>query len=183
MARVRGVHLRTPPTGPGVYPSKETALEAEPGKVIADAAFPRTRLDSVKAAAFRVNSGARTEWDSSQYFAIWEYTKDVVLRIRDEGGEDGASDDEGSVEVIGFVQNERIDDTEGRKKSVRVVVGDHGEPKGELDELLQEDGVELGGWMLLIGRQPNVPPGWEDVVSAPGSRRRRRRSTDTARPK
>lgn len=180
MARIRGVYLRKPPKGPSSYTSKEAALAAAPTMLVADAAFPKNRLDSVKNAAFRVNAGGRGEWSSNEFFAVWEYAKDVVLRVKSEGADaestGGAdSDDEGSVEVLGFVRNEKVDGS--RRKSVPMVIGEDDEPIGRLDDLLQEDGVERGGWVLLIGVQPNVPEGWEEVVNAPGSRKRRKRTS------
>jgi hypothetical protein len=157
VARIRGVYLRKPPKGPSSYTSKEAALAAAPTMLVADAAFPKNRMDSVKNAAFRVNSGGRGEWSPNEFFAVWEYARDVVLRVKADGGE-------GSVEVIGFEQ-------EGE------VIGEDGDPVGALDDLLQEEGVERGGWVLLIGVQPNVPEGWEETVNAPGSRKRRKRGS------
>jgi hypothetical protein len=158
MARVRGVYLRKPPKGPSAYTSKEAALIANPKMLVADAAFPKDRMESVKNAAFRVNSGGRGEWSSSEFYGIWEYAKDIVLRIKPDDGE-------GSVEVVGF----EADGT---------VIGEEGDPVGSLEDLLREDGIEMGGWVLLIGVHP-APEGWAEVVNAPGSRRRkRRRSTD-----
>lgn len=155
MARVRGVYLRKPPRGPATYTSKEAALAASPTLVVADAAFPRNRMESVKNAAFRVNSGSRGDWAPASFFAVWDYAHDVVLRV-------GSENADGSVEVIGFAQ-------EGE------VIGEHGESIGSLETLLKEEGVETGGWVLLVGMQPHVPDGWEKIVSAPGSRRRKQR--------
>lgn len=185
MARIRGVYLRKPPKGPSSYTSKEAALAAAPTMLVADAAFPKNRMDSVKNAAFRVNSGGRGEWSSNEFFAVWEYAKDVVLRVKPEGAEVGASsggdsDDEGSVEVLGFVRSERVESGGSRRKSVLMVIGEDDEPIGKLDDLLQEDGVERGGWVLLIGVQPNVPEGWEEIVNAPGSRKRRKRGSGSS---
>jgi hypothetical protein len=157
MARIRGVYLRTAPKGPEAYTSKEAALAAAPLMLVADAAFPRNRMESVKNAAFRVNSGGRGEWSPSEFFAVWEYAHDVVLRTR-------TSDGDGAVEVIGFAKGSEV-------------VGEDGKVLGEsLENLLKEDGVETGGWVLLIGVQPNVPEGWDQVVSGPGSRKRKRSS-------
>lgn len=177
MARIRGVYLRKPPKGPSSYSSKEAALAASPSMLVADAAFPKARMDSVKNAAFRVNSGGRGEWSANEFFAIWEYTKDVILRVKPEDAEDGGGDseNEGSVEVLGFVRSEKIDSGGGRRRSVPMVIGEDDEPVGKLDDLLKEGDVERGGWVLLIGVQPNVPEGWEEVVNAPGSGKRRRR--------
>lgn len=155
MARVRGVYLRKPPKGPSAYSSKEAALAAEPTMVVADAAFPKSRLDSVKNAAFRVNSGGRGEWSSSEFFAIWEYAKDVILRVKPDGGD-------GSVEVVGFERDGEV-------------IGEDDKPVGSVEEILQQEGIERGGWVLLIGAQPNVPEGWEEIVNAPGSRKRKKR--------
>jgi hypothetical protein len=156
MARVRGVHLRKPPKGPSAYTSKEAALAASPTMVVADAAFPKDKLDSVKNATFRVNSGSRGDWSPGEFFAIWEYAHDVVLRIsRDSTGD-------GSVEVIGFAKDGEV------IKSV-------GESVGTLESVLKEEGTEVGGWVLLVGMQPHVPEGWEEIVNAPGSRRRNRK--------
>lgn len=155
MARIRGVYLRTPPKGPSSYTSKEAALAASPTMTVADAAFPKNRLESVKNAAFRVNSGGRGEWSPSEFFAIWEYAKDVVLRV-------GPDDSDSGVEVIGFARDGEV-------------IGEEGDSVGSLDALLKEDGVETGGWVLLIGAQPNVPEGWDQVVNAPGSRKRKKR--------
>lgn len=156
MARIRGVYLRTAPEGPSSYTSKEAALAASPTMTVADAAFPRNRLESVKKAAYRVNSGGRGEWSPAEFFAIWEYAKDVVLRL---GSPD---DDKGGVEVIGFAKDGQV-------------IGSEGESIGTLESVLKEDGVETGGWVLLIGAQPNVPEGWDQVVNAPGSHKRRKR--------
>ncbi|AYD81394.1 hypothetical protein SEA_JUSTBECAUSE_239 [Streptomyces phage JustBecause] len=155
MARVHGVYLRKPPKGPSAYTSKEAALAASPTMLVADAAFPRNKMESVKNAAFRVNSGGRGDWSPSEFFAIWEYAHDVVLRIRQKAGADG------SVEVIGFV------------KDGEVIGSDEGSV-GTVESVTKEDGVEVGGWVLLIGVHPNVPEGWEEVVSAPGSRKRKK---------
>lgn len=215
MARVRGVYLREPPKGPSAYTSKEAALSANPTMLVADAAFPKDRPESVKNAAFRVNSGGRGEWSNSEYFAVWEYAKDVVLRTKGSSGDD--ADDsraDGAVEVIGFVQEEEAseDETEEpdegeteeasegeteesdegeteepdegkkrrrrRRKKKKVspnVIGEGNEVVGKLEDLVKEEGVETGGWVLLIGLQPNVPEGWEKTVNAPGSRKRKRR--------
>lgn len=154
MARVRGVHMRKPPKGPSAYTSKEAALAASPTLLVADAAFPKSKLESVKNAAFRVNSGGRGNWSPEEFFAIWEFTKDVVLRV-------GPGGEEGSVEVIGFIRDGEV-------------IGDEDKPVGLLESVLKEDGTETGGWVLLIGMQPNVPEGWEQVVNAPGSRKRRK---------
>lgn len=154
MACIRGVYLRKPPKGPSSYTSKEAALAASPTLLVADRAFPKTRLESVKKAAFRLNSGARGEWSSDHFFAIWEYSKDVVLRITPrEGGED-------AVEVIGFAQGGEV-------------IGEDGESVGPLEGVLEGEGVETGGWVLLVGMQPHVPEGWEQVVNAPGSRKKK----------
>ena len=153
MARVRGVYLRKPPRGPATYTSKEAALAASPTMVVVDAAFPRDRMESVKNAAFRVNSGGRGNWAPTAFFAIWDYAHDVVLRVGSEGTD-------GSVEVVGFVQDGEV-------------IGEHGDSVGTLESLLKEEGVEAGGWILGIGMQPHVPEGWEKIVSAPGSRRRK----------
>lgn len=154
MARIRGVYLRKPPKGPSSYSSKEAALAASPTLVVADAAFPKNKLDSVKSAAFRVNSGGRGEWSPSEFFAIWEYAKDVVLRRL-------PGDKEDAVEVIGFVSDGEV-------------IGDEGETVGTLEAVLKEEGVELGGWVLLVGSQPHVPDDWASTVNAPGSRKRRK---------
>lgn len=155
MARVHGVYLRKPPKGPSSYTSKEAALAASPTLVVPDAAFPKNKVESVRNAAFRVNSGGRGDWSPGQFFAIWDYAQDVVLRVRrDEEGD-------GPVEVIGFVK-------EGE------VIGSTGESVGSLETVLKEEDVETGGWVLLIGIHPNVPEGWEEVVSAPGSRKRKK---------
>lgn len=182
MARVRGVYLRTPPSGPGAYTSKEAALAANPKMVVADAAFPKNRLESAKNAAFRVNSGGRGDWDREEFFGIWEYAKDIVLRLRRDGeaaddeGDRPDSEVDGSVEVLGFVRSEKVADgnAKTRQKPVDMVIGENDKPVCTLEEALREEGVETGGWVLLIGCQPNVPPGWEEVVNAPGSRKRRR---------
>ncbi len=151
MARIRGVHLRKPPRGPSAYTSKEAALAASPTMLVADAAFPKGRLESVKNAAFRQNSGHRGEWSPEHFFSIWEYDQRLVLRIRP---------DDSSVEVIGFVNDGEV-------------TGDDGNPLGSLDDLLAKDpDIETGGWVLLIGMQPHVPEGWGKVVSAPGSRKK-----------
>ncbi|WGV35931.1 hypothetical protein SEA_FRANKENWEENIE_258 [Streptomyces phage Frankenweenie] len=155
MARVHGVYLRKPPKGPSSYTSKEAALAASPTLVVPDAAFPKNKVESVRNAAFRVNSGGRGDWSPGQFFAIWDYAQDVVLRVRRD--EDG----DGPVEVIGFVK-------EGE------VIGSTGESVGSLETVLKEEDVETGGWVLLIGIHPNVPEGWEEVVSAPGSRKRKK---------
>jgi len=155
MARVHGVYLRKPPKGPSSYTSKEAALAASPTLVVPDAAFPKNKVESVRNAAFRVNSGGRGDWSPGQFFAIWDYAQDVVLRVRRD--EDG----DGPVEVIGFAK-------EGE------VIGSTGESIGSLETVLKEEGVETGGWVLLIGIHPNVPEGWEEVVSAPGSRKRKK---------
>lgn len=155
MARVHGVYLRKPPKGPSSYTSKEAALAASPTLVVPDAAFPKNKVESVRNAAFRVNSGGRGDWSPGQFFAIWDYAQDVVLRVRRD--EDG----DGPVEVIGFAK-------EGE------VIGSTGESVGSLETVLKEEGVETGGWVLLIGIHPNVPEGWEEVVSAPGSRKRKK---------
>jgi len=155
MARVHGVYLRKPPKGPSSYTSKEAALAASPTLVVPDAAFPKNKVESVRNAAFRVNSGGRGDWSPGQFFAIWDYAQDVVLRVhRDEDGD-------GPVEVIGFAK-------EGE------VIGSTGESVGSLETVLKEEGVETGGWVLLIGIHPNVPEGWEEVVNAPGSRKRKK---------
>ena len=156
MARVHGVYLRKPPKGPSAYTSKEAALAASPTMLVADAAFPKSRMESVRNAAFRVNSGGRGDWSPGEFFAIWEYAQDVVLRVRREPGTDG------SVEVIGFAK-------EGE------VIGTNEESVGTLEAVLKEEGTETGGWVLLIGVQPHVPEGWEETVNAPGSRKRGRR--------
>lgn len=156
MARVHGVHLRKPPRGPSAYTSKEAALAASPTMLVADAGFPKNKMESVKNAAFRVNSGSRTEWSPGEFFAIWEYATDVVLRMRQK---DSA---EGLVEVIGFARDGEV-------------IADGEKSVGLLDDFLEEEGVEVGGWVLLIGVHPNVPEGWEEIVGAPGSRKRRKR--------
>lgn len=152
MARIRGVFLREPPKGPGT--SKKAALAANPTKLVADAAFPKDREESVKNAAFRVNSGARGEWPPGQYFAIWEFASDVVLKVGEKNGD-------GSVRVVGFIQGGKV-------------VGEDGKVVGIPDDILQEEGVERGGWVLLIGKRPHIPEGWEGVVNAPGSRKRKK---------
>lgn len=149
MARVRGIYLRKAPKGPSAYTSKEAALAANPTMLVADAAFPKSKLESVKNAAARVNSGGRGDWSPRQFFAIWEYAQDVVLR---QVGED-------SYEVIGFAQDGEV-------------IGENGEPVGPLESVTKEDGVMTGGWVLLIGSQPHVPEGWEQVVNGPSERRR-----------
>lgn len=157
MVRVRGVYLRKPPKGPSAYTSKEAALAANPTMLTADAAFPKNRLESVKNAALRVNSGGRDEWSSEEFFAIWEYAKDVVLRIkRNEEGEDE------SIEALGFLQDGKV-------------IGDDGVSIGTLKTVPRGEGesVETGGWVLLIGVQPHVPEGWEEIVNS--SRRRKRK--------
>lgn len=156
MARVHGVYLRKPPKGPSAYTSKEAALAASPTMLVADAAFPKSRMESVRNAAFRVNSGGRGDWSPGEFFAIWEYAQDVVLRVKREPGTDG------SVEVIGFAK-------EGE------VIGTNEESVGTLEAVLKEEGTETGGWVLLIGVHPHVPEGWEETVSAPGSRKRGRK--------
>jgi hypothetical protein len=155
MARVHGVYLRKPPKGPSAYTSKEAALAASPTMVVADAAFPKNKMESVKNAAFRVNSGGRGDWSPGEFFAVWEYAQDVVLRIRQKSGTDG------SVEVIGFAKDGEV-------------IGSNEESVGGLDATLKEDGVEIGGWVLLVGVHPNVPDGWEEIVRAPGSRKRQK---------
>lgn len=154
MARVRGVYLREVPKGPSAHTSKEAALAAHPEMVVADAAFPKDKMTSVQNAAFRVNSGGRGEFQSGEYFAIWEYATDLILRVKSGGGE-------GAVDVVGFEKDGEV-------------IGEDGKSVGKLDDLLLEEDIERGGWVLLIGRQPNVPEGWEDIVSAPGSRKRKR---------
>lgn len=187
MARVHGVHMRKPPKGPSSYTSKEAALAASPTLLVADAAFPKNKLESVKNAAFRVNSGGRTEWAPGEFFAIWEYARDVVLRLppkekpeepevkpATKGRRTSAKAAakvvetkpetvEGSMEVVGFAVDGEV-------------IGEDGTSVGALDVLLKEEGVETGGWVLLVGSQPHVPEGWEEVVNAPGSRKKRRRS-------
>lgn len=155
MARVHGVYLRRPPKGPSSYTSKEAALAASPTMLVVDAAFPKNKVESVKNAAFRVNSGGRGDWSSNEFFAIWDYAQDVVMRVRRD------SDGEGPVEVIGFMKDGEV-------------VGGAGDSVGTLESVLKEEGVEIGGWTLLIGVQPNVPEGWEEIVSAPGSRKRKK---------
>lgn len=155
MARVHGVYLRTPPKGPSAYTSKEAALAASPTMVVADAAFPKNKMESVKNAAFRVNSGGRGDWSPGEFFAVWEYAQDVVLRIRQKAGTEGA------VEVIGFAKGGEV-------------IGPNEESVGSLETVTKEDGVEVGGWVLLVGVHPHVPDGWEEIVSAPGSRKRRK---------
>lgn len=157
MARVHGVYLRKPPKGPSAYTSKEAALAASPTLLVADAAFPKNRMESVKNAAFRVNSGGRGDWAPGEFFAIWEYAHDVVLRVKRE--QPGT---EGSVEVIGFSKDGEV-------------IGTNEESVGTLEAVLKEEGTETGGWVLLIGVQPNVPEGWEETVGAPGSRKRGRK--------
>jgi hypothetical protein len=68
---------------------------------------------------------------------------------------------DGSVDVIGFVKDGEV-------------IGKTEESVGTLESVLKEDGVEVGGWVLLIGVQPHVPEGWEDIVTAPGSRKKRK---------
>lgn len=170
MARVRGVYLRTAPKGPSSYTSKEAALVANPTMLVADAAFPKDRQESVKNAAFRVNSGGRGEWSNSEYFAVWEYAKDIVLRVK-------PGDSDAAVEVIGFAQGEEAQGGDGKKATVSTVIGEDGNPAGKLEDILREEGVETGGWVMLIGLQPNVPEGWEKTVNAPGSRKRKRRDS------
>lgn len=155
MARVHGVYLRKPPKGPAAYSSKEAALAASPTMLVADAAFPKNKMESVKNAAFRVNSGSRGDYSPGEFFAIWEYAHDVVLRVRRDATGDG------SVEVIGFTRDGEV-------------IGATEESVGGVESVLKEDGVEVGGWVLLIGVHPNVPEGWEETVSAPGSRKRKR---------
>ncbi|AXH66386.1 hypothetical protein SEA_SATIS_237 [Streptomyces phage Satis] len=155
MARVHGVYLRKPPKGPSAYTSKEAALAASPTMVVADAAFPKNKMESVKNAAFRVNSGGRGDWSPGEFFAVWEYAQDVVLRIRKKAGTEGA------VEVIGFVKDGEV-------------IGPNEETVGSLETVLKEEGAEVGGWVLLVGVHPHVPEGWEEIVSAPGSRKRRK---------
>lgn len=155
MARVHGVYLRRPPKGPSSYTSKEAALAASPTMLVADAAFPKNKVESVKNAAFRVNSGGRGDWSPGQFFAVWDYAQDVVLRVRRGDGGDGP------VEVIGFTKDGEV-------------IGGTGEPVGTLESVMKEDGVEVGGWVLLIGVHPNVPEGWEEIVRAPGSRKRKK---------
>lgn len=155
MARIRGVYLRKVPKGPSSYSSKEAALAASPTTLVADAAFPKNKLESVKSAAFRVNSGGRGEWSSGEFFAIWEYTKDVILRRL-------PGDKEDAVEVVGFVVDGEV-------------IGDDGESVGTLEAVTKEEGTEVGGWVLLIGSQPHVPEDWASTVNAPGSRKRRRK--------
>lgn len=155
MARVRGVYLRKPPKGPSAYTSKEAALAASPEMLVADAAFPKSKLESVKNAAFRVNSGGRGEWSPREFFAVWDYAPDVVLRVKPDAGE-------GSVEVIGFVEGGEV-------------IGEDGKSVGTLESYQKEEDVETGGWVLLIGVQPNVPDGWAETVNAPGSRKRKKR--------
>lgn len=155
MARVHGVYLRKPPKGPSSYTSKEAALAASPTLMVADAAFPKNKVDSVKNAAFRVNSGGRGDWSPNEFFAVWDYAQDVVLRVtRVEEGE-------GPVEVIGFAKDGEV-------------IGGNGESVGSIETVMKEEGVETGGWVLLVGVHPNVPEGWEEVVSAPGSRKRKK---------
>lgn len=185
MARVHGVHMRKPPKGPSSYTSKEAALAASPTLLVADAAFPKNKLESVRNAAIRVNSGGRTEWSPGEFFAIWEYARDVVLRLlpkekpepeakpatkgRRTSAKAAASKEaeskpetaEGSVEVIGFVKGGEV-------------IGDDGNSVGSLENLIKEDGVETGGWVLLIGSQPHVPEDWEEVVNAQGRKAKRR---------
>lgn len=155
MARIRGVYLRTAPKGPQSYTSKEAALAAAPTMLVADAAFPKTRLESAKNAAFRVNSGGRGEWAPSQFFAIYEYAQDVVLHVKSGGGD-------GSVEVIGFARDGEVIGHDGKALET------------PLENLLKDECIETGGWVLLIGVQPNVPEGWDQVVNAPGSRKRKK---------
>lgn len=155
MARVHGVYLRKPPKGPSSYTSKEAALAASPTMLVVDAAFPKSKVESVKNAAFRVNSGGRGDWSSNEFFAIWDYAQDVVMRVRRD------SDGEGPVEVIGFMKDGEV-------------VGGAGDSVGTLESVLKEEGVEVGGWTLLIGVQPHVPEGWEEIVNAPGSRKRKK---------
>jgi hypothetical protein len=155
MARVHGVYLRKPPKGPSAYTSKEAALAASPTLLVADAAFPKNKMESVKNAAFRVNSGGRGDWSNGEFFAVWEYAQDVVLRIRHKEGAEGA------VEVIGFVKDGEV-------------IGQNEESVGSVESVLKEEGVEVGGWVLLVGVHPHVPEGWEETVSAPGSRKRRK---------
>lgn len=155
MARVHGVYLRKPPKGPSAYNSKEAALAANPTMVVPDAAFPKSKMESVKNAAFRVNSGSRGNWQPGEFFAIWEYAQDVVLRIRKD------TEGDGGVEVIGFAKDGEV-------------IGATEESVGTVEAVLKEEDVEVGGWILLIGVHPNVPEGWEETVSAPGSRKRKR---------
>jgi hypothetical protein len=157
MARVRGVYLRKPPKGPTSYTSKEAALAASPTLVVTDAAFRKHKLESAKNAASRVNSGERSEWPSSEYFAVWEYAKDVVLRVKP-----GSGGKEESVEVVGFVQDGEV-------------IGEDGDSVGTLESLMKDNEIETGGWLLLIGLQPNVPEGWGPVAGAAGVRGRRKR--------
>lgn len=154
MARIRGVFLRDVPKGPSSYTSKEAALVANPEMVVADAVFPKDKMESAKNAAFRVNSGGREEYGSDEFFAIWEYAKDVVLRTKPEGGER-------SVEFLGFERDGQV-------------IGEDGSSIGEAEAVLSRENVERGGWVLLIGLQPHVPEDWTETVNAPGSRKRKR---------
>lgn len=157
MARIRGVFLRDVPKGPSSYTSKEAALIANPEMVVADAVFPKGKMESAKNAAFRVNSGGREEYGSDEFFAIWEYAKDVVLRVNPGSGER-------SVEFLGFERDGEV-------------IGEDGKSIGKAETVLARENVERGGWVLLIGLQPHVPEGWSETVNGPGSGRRRRRRT------
>lgn len=158
MARVRGVRMRRPPEGPSAI-TREAALFASPGMVVIDSVFPKDRLDAVQAAAFRVNSGASKDW-GKEFYAAWGYESDVVLRVRDDAG-DGMP-----VELVGFTREDRTDTEGPRRKSVVVVVDENNESQGELKDVLLDDGVEQGGWVLLIGLRANIPPGWREAVAS-----------------
>lgn len=153
MARIRGVYLRKPPPGPSTHTTKEAALAASPMMTVADGGFPKNKLESVKNAASRVNSGERGEWAAGEFFAIWEYARDLVLRLRPAGNGDS------SVEVLGFLVNGEV-------------MGESGGSIGPLEDVSKGDGtVETGGWLLLIGVQPHVPAGWESVVNSSRNRK------------
>lgn len=184
MARVHGVYLRKPPKGPSAYTSKEAALAASPTMVVPDAAFPKTKMESVKNAAFRVNSGGRGDWSPGEFFAIWEYAQDVVLRVRQKEKSEapvaaapkprkGRRKSEATVEAPVESKAESLVEVIGFAKDGEVI-GDEEKSLGALDDFLEEGNVETGGWVLLIGVHPYVPEGWEEIVGAPGSRRRRR---------
>jgi hypothetical protein len=153
MAQIKGIYLREPPKSPDMYTSKAAALLAEPHKTVADRAFPKDKIESVKNAASRVNSDRRGDWPFNQFFGIWEYADDAVLKIPASGEEDERTS------FLGFAVNGEV-------------IGEDGSSVGILSELRQEPGVDVGGWVLLIGVHPNVPKGWERIVY--GTRRRRR---------
>lgn len=65
-------------------------------------------------------------------------------------------DGEGFVEVVGFMKDGEV-------------IGGNGEFVGFFDVVMKEEGVEVGGWVFLIGVYFNVFDGWEEVVSVLGS--------------